>query len=247
MAYEETSGALLGSVALSAAAVMPAAAQGYNWTGLYFGANAGWANSDMSWVYRDPTGALPDRPLNGGAGGGLKSDSGIVGGHLGYQQQFGQFVLGIEFAMSGTGAFGNNFGSQPCFNVAFNCIGQVKSLTTIGPRVGYAFNNWMLFVTGGYASGVAETRERNAVTGVGNAFSTSDRHDGWYIGGGIEYALSKDWIFGLEYQHVSLDKALHLSTINSEARNIDFESDVIRARLTFKIGARDPEPARPLK
>src|SRR5262245_56827229 len=64
-----------------------------DWSGVYFGVSSGWAFTDIHWQYVTPgTNNFNDplRTLN------PSTDSGIVGGHIGIQHQFGQIVLGVE-------------------------------------------------------------------------------------------------------------------------------------------------------
>lgn len=213
--------------------------QGYDWGGLYIGVNAGWIGSDVGWTYRDPAGVVADRPISSAS-----TDSLILGGHIGFQHQIGRLVLGVEGSWSGVGS-DESFGSRPCFNTAFNCLSRHDGLImTLGGRLGYTpRDNMLLYLTGGYAKASVETHEVLVATGVRSPFSTRDWHDGWYIGAGIEYALTKNWIIGLEYIHMDFDDHLHLSALSpaTESRNISLESDVVRARLTFKLNR--PEAA----
>ena len=84
------------------------------------------------------------------------------------------------------------------------------------------------------------------------------RHDGWYVGGGVEYMVTKNIIIGLEYQHFDFDTERHCSngianpcglagagTLPLFVRDVGLSMDVVSARLTFKFG-RDRD-AVPLK
>jgi len=62
-----------------------------SWTGFYIGGNVGGAWSDVEWSNISLTG---DR-FNEGASGF------IAGGQIGYNQQFGNIVLGVEATLSG--------------------------------------------------------------------------------------------------------------------------------------------------
>ena len=233
--------ALVGSAVFGT--ISSAAAHDYNWGGLYIGVGAGWVGSDVSWTYRDPTGAVVDRPING-----QSSDAAVLSGIIGLQHQWGRIVLGIEGAINGTVGFSDDWGTASCFNPAFNCQSRVQGHNyTLGARLGFTpVDRLLLFVSGGAATMNVQTREVNAATGVVNAFGTRDWHNGWYIGGGIEYALTRNWSLGLEYQHYMMDDKLHLSTVNFEHRLIGVESDMVRARLTYKIG-REEKHHEPMK
>lgn len=229
---------------------LPASAQGFSrWGGIYIGATAGWVGTelDTNWINRNP------QSLEGNFK--HEHDSAVFTGLVGIQAQLGQLVLGAEMNFGGRAFANDNFeGGHPnqgCPNTTFRCQGRADGLLfTVGPRLGWAFSdNWMAFVTGGYATWNAETRSINNVTDV-TFDQTRRRHDGWFIGGGIEYAITRSWIVGVEYQHIELDTERHISSasgiVDVNTRDIDLTADIVRARLSFKFG-RPEERYEPLK
>jgi len=231
-------GLAIGSFAVVAAsAAAMADGHRYNWSGLYFGANAGWISGEGDWTYPNGTSPQP-----------ITFDGGVLGGHIGLQHQFNTIVVGVEGGWMGLGAFDNDFDGGSCPNAAFRCLGRLNSLYMIGPRVGWTpSSNWMLYLTGGYASGRIETRTVSVATGL--AFDQSaSRHDGWYLGGGVEVALAHNMILGVEYLHIDLDARNVAANpfLASEVRNnLSGDADVVRARLSFILGR--PAPAGPMK
>lgn len=249
---------LLGSLAVAGAALLGASsaqADGFErakgkgfyapvpyhtWSGLYFGASIGGQWSDVTGNYvAPPTSDRHD----------TSPDSGIYGGHFGIQHQMGAVVVGIEAAVSGTGVFhnwagGTRGGSPGCEGSAapnsLVCQSHVDYLFTIGPRLGWAFSpSWMVYATGGYASANVRTRVVAAATGAQLDFA-AERQDGWFIGAGIEWAITPSWIVGVEYQHVDLDSDRHRTGVVAFDRNIEVETDIVRARLSYKIGRPVP-------
>jgi outer membrane immunogenic protein len=170
----------------------------------------------------------------------ITQTSGIYGGHVGYQYQFGSLVVGVEASLSKPS---DHFGAQPCFNAAVNCLAETEYLATIGPRLGWAVSNWMVYGTAGYAHGKINTKE--VAGGVENAFSTHGGNDGWFAGVGGEYALTRNVILGVEYMHIGLDTTWNFVTAAAEHRNISADYDIVRARLSWKFNTE--ERARPLK
>jgi opacity protein-like surface antigen len=74
-------------------------------------------------------------------------------------------------------------------------------------------------------------------------------HDGWYVGGGVEYALTSNLILGAEYQRVSLDSERHLVPVGGApsilTADIDADIDIVRARLSYKFGgSREDVPLK---
>ena len=72
-----------------------------NWTGFYIGGHGGyqWSTVDLSWDYD-----LPGL----GNGANLNTDGGVGGVHGGVQQQFGNWVLGVELS----GDWGDSGGTE---------------------------------------------------------------------------------------------------------------------------------------
>ena len=222
----------------------------FSWTGFYVGLNAGWQTTDIEGDYIISP-ALNHHNVN--------HDSGIFGGHVGYQHQFGNWVLGVEAAWSGTHGDGSSTGPSPnclaSIPLGLTCTAQMNSLFTIGPRVGYAADRWLAFVGGGYAQASIETDIK--VTATGTVLDSTDQsHNGWYIGGGIEYLITRNLSFGLEYQHVSLGTERHASSVavNQQAiaapaiidssRDMSADIDIIRARLTYRFGEDRHSPMK---
>ena len=165
-----------------------------------------------------------------------RNPSGAVGGGMfGAQMQFQKLVVGAEFNIM-QGNVQQTGLDAPQFAANFDARGKLTEVVTIGPRLGYAFNDKvMAFVTGGYANATVETafiqRANGAVT------AGSNRHHGAFYGGGLEYALTKNWSIGAEYQHLNLGNSFDISPpITNVSRYVSTSADIARARLTFKIG-----------
>ena len=143
--------AVAGAVLLSGLAATPTASAGdwgrspggygYNWSGLYFGGGLGAAWGDSSFVFTNGN-PVASNPID--------FDSAFAGGvHLGLQHQWGNFVLGIETSVLIT----DLSGTATCPNPAFSCSSELDWVWMIGPRLGFAANNWLFYGTGGYALG----------------------------------------------------------------------------------------------
>jgi len=177
----------------------------YNWTGFYVGINGGggWGRSDVS----DPF-----------ASGGFNTSGGLVGGTLGYNYQMGQTVLGIE----GDVDWSNIRGSATC-GVGFSCETRNDWLGTARGRIGYAFDRFMPFVTGGAAFGDI----KSTVVGVGSSTTTKA---GWTVGAGLEAALAGPWTAKVEYLYVDLGRGS--SILGSDTR---FDTNLVRAGLNYRF------------
>lgn len=203
-------------------AAMADPAPSFNWSGLYGGISGGWSTVDRNWAYTASGNTVNKNGM----------ESGIWGGHLGLQQQLGDWVFGIE-ANLGTI---NRWDGARCTNTIYVCESKISSFWTIGPRVGYVWNNTLWYATGGYTQANIQTHGRNTVIG-GIVEQTFARHDGWFFGAGAEYPLTKNLFIGIEYQHLDYDAKLHTEPLGLSNRMVDSTVDLVRARLTWKFGA----------
>jgi outer membrane immunogenic protein len=196
-------------VPVKAAPIVPPPAI-YNWSGIYIGANIGWVGEHETWTYSNPVPATP--PTS--SAHDINLDDVIFGGHLGVQYQFNRVLVGVEGAVSQPG--GSKYGAsglQCVSTVGSLCEAQAGTLWTVGGRLGWAMNRWLAFVNGGWARLQVSTRELTAPPTVFD--TTGANQNGFYIGGGVEYALTDNLILGLEYQHVDVGSAYHASSADA--------------------------------
>jgi opacity protein-like surface antigen len=216
----------------------------WDWGGLYFGVHSGyqWSSVNVENPFFPP-------------GFSFDHDSFVVGGHIGVQHQFGQIVLGVEGNLTTT--FQNNPGVQTCFAPGpqltpgglGNCSARLDDILTVGPRLGFAAGKWMPYVTGGYANGAYHFIGRTIGTQIQNEEARA-RVGGWFVGGGVEMALSHGWTIGLDYRHYDFDDKIRpaftpAGTFLEPARFYDGTADVFTARVSWKLGR--PEAVVPLK
>jgi outer membrane immunogenic protein len=208
----------------------------YNWSGIYVGGNVGymWARQSAFW----PGTVLPNNTFD------HDQNVGVGGVQLGVQYQWTSLVLGVEAAWFGkfNGDEATGTPLSGCPNAVFTCQVGLDSVWTVGPRLGWAQNNWLIYGTGGYANGNVKTRSFTTATGV--VFDDfGARHGGWFAGVGVEYALWKspgvDAILGIEYQHIDLGTVRLLSPADGgvfgvDTRDVSSTADLVRARLSIK-------------
>lgn len=203
--------ALIASAAVAAdlprrtAPVAPAftAAPVFTWTGFYAGVNAGYG-------FGKPTGA--------GSGIWDNTDGFVGGGQIGYNQQFNQFVLGIETDLQGTGMSGKQSGAGVAGDKS-----RIPYFGTVRARAGYAIDRFMPYVTGGFAYGGSHV----VTAAVGK---TDNVNYGWTIGGGVEYAFTNNITAKVEGLYVDLaDKGV------AGGRKYGNEFGVVRAGLNYKF------------
>jgi outer membrane immunogenic protein len=165
----------------------------YDWSGAYAGLNLGYLWSAVGNIGTRPRG------ITGGVQGG-------------YNWQVGHIVFGAETDLQLTGAE-DTFASYKFSNPWFG---------TLRGRMGYAFDNVLLYGTAGLAYGGG----RLTIAGL----SESQAHMGWAAGGGVEIGLTPHWSARAEYLFTSLrDKTYVLSGVST-----GLDSQLIRAGINFR-------------
>jgi len=172
----------------------------YTWTGFYVGGHAGYGwgheSDDQSRLF--PPISVPVPPPPPPTADKLNLKGFIGGAHAGYNFQMGQFVLGAE----GDVDYADISGSAPFGYAAGTAFGNLRLKSDLQGsarvRAGYAFDNLLLYTTGG----VALANARLSTDGVG----PSETHVGWTIGGGVEYAFTNNWIGRAEVRYSDFEK-----------------------------------------
>jgi outer membrane immunogenic protein len=146
----------------------------YSWTGFYVGINGGGAWGRSNWDGIPAT---------------FDTSGGLVGGTVGYNWQFGQFVLGAE-----ADAAWANLKGTGCAGL---CSTETNFLATARGRFGVAIDRFMPYITGGLAMG--------NIKAAFPVFPTVDETRlGWTVGAGAEYAVAPNWSVKAEYLYVDL-------------------------------------------
>jgi high affinity Mn2+ porin len=167
----------------------------YDWNGFYFGGHVGYAPGSADAIVRDP-GATPGRNTFGGLSGGVQ---------FGYNVMLpSRVLLGVETDLT----FPNYLDTNPIIEQIPTASGNVTEMMgyagTVRGRLGYWFDPWLMYVTGGYA--FAGTRVLNQPA-VGDQEKHLDIHSGWAVGAGAEFPLSPHWSTRLEYIYHRYDGA----------------------------------------
>jgi outer membrane immunogenic protein len=197
----------------------PVMAPAFSWTGVYIGINGGWGWGDSTWTNRS----------NGINSGEFNVDGGLVGGTVGINYQFGSWVFGLESDLNASwikGSQGGVFCGAPR-----SCQTENTWLGTARGRLGYAWDRWMLYATGGAAYG--DLKMTPPAPDTFTARSTV----GWTAGAGVEYAFAGPWSVKLEYLYVDLGKTACASITCSLAGgvDVDFKTSVIRGGINYRF------------
>ena len=250
----------------------------YDWSGLYVGGHVGSARLDLDTEYEK------HHHKKFSKGTDYELDGWLAGGHVGLQRQFNHLVLGVEASLSGgsvSDTEGSSFSFDEVRRTSFGPVGlfgsgdqelsaRMRNLLLLTGRVGFAWEQWLAYVKGGYASAEISVKgdfegELGACLGFLGCGSapyslsgeTSERHHGWTVGGGLEFMVRPNVILGLEYNYIDLGSKTHKGTAEGSFSKFDFDADyavkvdpdalhVVYARLSLKLG--DPvHAAAPMK
>ncbi|MBI4274333.1 MAG: porin family protein [Rhizobiales bacterium] len=166
----------------------------YSWMGPYLGVNLGYQWGETT---NNPT-----------------EPSGIFGGlQAGYNFQSGQFVFGIETDIQLSSA-DDVFAPWKFANPWFG---------TLRGRAGIAFNNILLFGTGGLAYG--------SLRGDNLALSESHTNLGWTVGAGVEVGMTPNWSAKVEYLYIDLTDTAYSVT----GRDNGLESNLLRFGVNYRF------------
>jgi outer membrane immunogenic protein len=128
-----------------------------------------------------------------GAIGGYAEKGGLAGGTVGYNWQTGALVLGLE----ADGAWSNAKESATAFGIT--ATDRVNDVGTVRGRVGYAFDQVLIYGTGGYA-----WLDNKVTLSAGNvSISDNHVHNGWAAGAGVEVMFAPKWSVKAEYLYRS--------------------------------------------
>jgi high affinity Mn2+ porin len=214
-----------------------------DWTGLYFGAHAGFGRGHSNATLTDPFASTTSNSF-GGPIGGLQA---------GYNVQLpSRIVLGFEADVSFPNYIDGNSVVSTLATAKSYVVEQMDFVGSARGRLGYAAGSWLFYATGGLA--FAGERYLNTPA-VGNDEKKLNMRLGWAAGGGVEVAFAPHWSLRLEYltsefQNASVQfdsGAAHTSTLNFQSlrvglnRRIDWPGDGTPVQLASLV---DPESNR---
>jgi outer membrane immunogenic protein len=226
-----------------------------NWTGLYFGINAG---AVFSHVDAFVPGGNPALQIAGVPGGGytIHNDNALVGVQVGLQYQWGSLVAGIEGNWS-TSLNGNGSHDELCPKQSialFNCGARIREIQTAGGRLGWSLGRWLPYVSGGYASAPfhAEVTNRSLQPIGARILWWDNRATGWYAGAGLDWLAAPDVVLGIEYRHYDFGSRTLTplaivgggpGLLPNDTTRFGLQADSITFRASVKLG---PIPAPPV-
>ncbi|MBL8564269.1 MAG: porin family protein [Hyphomicrobiaceae bacterium] len=168
----------------------------YNWRGFYAGLNGGYA-----WGSGDAT--IVRGGVANGALDAIDPDGWLGGAQIGYNAQFGAFVLGAEADLIGGDVSGGSGGVIGA-GIPAASSSELNWLSTVRARAGLSADRVMFYVT----AGVAWADMDFALAAADGTFAAgSNTLVGYALGGGVEWALSPNWSVKAEYLYIDLENS----------------------------------------
>lgn len=197
----------------------------YDWTGFYVGGHVGYGEAGFG---------AGSNPLQDQGAFLPHSATGLIGGfQLGYNRQLAnRVVLGIEADSTFTSPTDGPALARSLapFHTTIDYVGTVRG------RIGYAFDRFMPFVTGGIAWGHTHINVNDG-DGVTSLFPVGHYQAGWTAGLGLEYAVSGNWTAKAEYDYVDLSrKAYDLTGFGLGSINVDPRIHLFKLGLNYQFG-----------
>jgi outer membrane immunogenic protein len=182
-----------------------------DWAGFYLGINGGGGWGDMKFD--------PNPVANATVTGGL------IGGHAGYNWQFGSVVVGVEGDVDGADLKKSVPVTLGLNGPAGSVNEKTDMLASARARLGYVVLPQLLaYGTAGAGWGHSK---------VADTFGNSASFDqfGWVAGGGLEYKVWGPLIARVEYLHYGFDSKTFAAPIGTVKESVD----TVRGGLSYKF------------
>lgn len=190
----------------------------FSWTGFYLGINGGygWGHSDWN---NGPMGNVS-----------MNVKGGLVGGTFGYNLQTGNFVFGLEGDVDASWINGSSQAGAAgtVCSGPNNCETKNTWLATGRGRIGFAFDRFMPYITGGAAGGNIKAR----ANGGGSVDKTKL---GWTVGAGVEWAFSGAWSAKVEYLYADLGHITCDSTPCGVDTTVSLKTNIARVGVNYRF------------
>ena len=212
----------------------------YDWTGLYFGVNAGVG------IGRDLT--TITTPANNFLEVSYQSPFGALGGaQAGYNWQAGRWVFGLETDLQGTDLHDDHTCISSCIPTRSIRFDQrIDWFGTARGRVGYASGPVLTYLTAGFAYGDVKDTIANTFVPLRAARTVTDTsasegiRTGYALGSGIEASLGGNWTGKIEYLYLDLGSRSVAIGVNNFS--YEYREHIFRGGLNYRIGSNAYSP-----
>lgn len=213
-----------------------------DWAGVYVGAYVGYGTGSSNWT-ANPMGA-PRGSLSGSVDLFSRAGGYLGGFVLGYNYQImSDFVLGVETDvafpdyLNGVTTVSSPLIGQASYGEAVDFSGTVRA------RFGYAFGDWLVYGTGGFALTYDQIMRTQLVgTPAGGVavpgtmeFSMLAR-TGWAMGAGVEFGFAPNWTARLEYLFTDYGSRHEGFAQGAQVFDADLAIHEMRLGLNYRLG-----------
>ena len=207
----------------------------YNWTGFYIGGHVGGGFS------RSPAVTTVTASGAFSSAGGSTDSAFLGGGQIGYNWQFSpNWVFGIEADVSASDIRNGYTGATAVPATTASYRQGIDVFGTVRGRLGYAWNNTLVYATGGYAWADTDAT-RVQLTGAfpvanGTTETVSRTLSGYTVGGGLEYGFSPNWSAKLEYNYIDLGNRGYNFPVSARTTAFDTEIHAVKFGINYRFG-----------
>ena len=222
----------------------------YDWNGWYAGAHVGVTTGSSNWSATQPGGAPGlsgsfDLPFNFDFMAGTGSYvAGLQGGYnyvfpshvmLGFETDisFPNSDVVIPFSVKGSQTVTSPFTGQVTYGEAVAYYGSVRG------RVGYAFDHFLLYGTGGFAwtfDQVTRTQIAGGTAPPGTVDLVQPWRLGWAAGAGVEIPVTGNWTAKAEYLWTGFGRQSVAFAAGAQVFESDLAMQSFRLGLNYRIG-----------
>src|SRR6516164_10790304 len=214
---------------------IPPALPPFTLTGCYAGGQAGggFGHKDLN----DSVGIVSS--ISDFTSANLNISGYMLGGQIGCDYQFAPtWVVGIEGAATGGNIHGSTSVATPALlGDSANFRETTPLVLTVTGRIGYAWNNWLLYAKGG-AAWASDRYSASDVLATYD-FEGLETRFGWTAGAGVEWAFSDIWSVRLEYDFYGFGtrSVNFIDNVSSTVGPLDIKQDiqVIKVGVNFRV------------
>ncbi len=193
-------------------------AQEADWTGFYFGVQAGSAHGHSLHDLQGP-----------GTDIGVDQTGALVGLSTQYLWQVGRFAFGPQGEV-----FASNLHGETKLGAFNHFTSSVEWVGSVGVKAGVTVDNFMLFGTAGLAVGNVSGGQRNTL--LAREHTEHQLANGFTVGLGADLQLQDGWTIGSEYRYYDFGPASMFTGVPTfQARTLDANMHAVSLHIRKKL------------
>jgi len=217
----------------------------FNWSGFYIGGNVGWGYTNAQSTFQVDNALTAALDITDSQNYGQAASYLTGGVQAGWQRQWNTWVFGIEAGYTATRFDTSEFAPDLLTSAAdLSRSVKVSDIFTVTGRIGYAYEQWLAYAKGGWAT--ADVSATYTQVSTANVLNTvSSRQNGWTAGVGIDYAIHPNLFLGVEYNYLSIRTGLIPPTFTVDTFNVlvgatNTDTQNVVMRLNYRFGGPRP-------